>query len=202
MPCCRASTAVAAPLPRCPRRSADAATALPPLTPCCRCRLRAARFRHAASADAATLLPTPPPRCQCRCCAATAATPLPPPARCIRHSANAATVLPLPPSSCHHRCRSAAAIAVLLPPPPLCRRRCCRPAALLPATAAANAVAALPPLPLRCQRRHCTAHHRRAAATLSPLPLHCRRCRRAFATVAVLPPLTPLYHRHRCRPVC
>jgi hypothetical protein len=201
MPYRRASTAIAAPLPRCPRRSADAATALPPLTPCCRCRLRAARFRRAASAEAATMLPTLPPRCRRRCCAAATATVLPPPARCIRHSANAATVLPPPPPRCHHRCRSAAAVAVLLPPPPLCRRRCCRPAAPLPATAAANTVAALPPPPSRCQCHHCTVHHRHAAAALPTLPPRCQRCRRTFAAVAVLPPPPPLYRRRCCRPV-
>ncbi len=188
----------AAALPPC---SADAATMLPPLTPRCRCRLRAACFRHAASADAATTLPTPPTHCQRRCCVAAAATALLPPARCIRNSANAATVLPLPPLHCHHRCRSAAAVAELLPPPPLCRRRCRRPAALLPTTPTANAVSALPPPPSHCQCHHCTAHRRRAAAALPTLPPRCQRCRRAFAAVAMLPPLPLLYRRRHCRPV-
>jgi hypothetical protein len=201
MPRRRALTAVAAPLPRCPPRSADAATALPLLTPRCRCRLCAARFRRAASADAATTLPTPPPCYQRCCCAAAAATALPPPARCICHSANAATVLLPPPPRCHHRCRSAAAVAVLLPLPPLCGRCFRRPATPLPATAAANAVAALPPPPLHCQCRHCTVHRCRAAAALPTLPPRCLRCRRAFATVAVLPPPPPLYRRRCFRPV-
>ncbi len=105
--------AIAAPLHCCLRRSADAATALPLLTPRCRCRLRAACFRHAA---AMLILLTLPPRCQRR-----------------HHAADAVAV----------------AIAVLPPLPPLCRHHCHRPAAPLPAAAAANVVAALPPFFLR-----------------------------------------------------
>jgi hypothetical protein len=75
--------AVAAPLPRCLRRSVNAATTLPPLTLRCRCHLRAACFCRAA---AVLLLVTLPPRCQRRRRAAAAATALPPPARCLDHS--------------------------------------------------------------------------------------------------------------------
>jgi hypothetical protein len=87
--------AIAAPLPRCLHRSADAATTLPPLTLRCRCRLYAAHFRHTV---AVLLLLTLPPRCQRR-----------------HRAANAATALPTPPPCCRRRHRSAATCASPLP---------------------------------------------------------------------------------------
>jgi hypothetical protein len=124
--------AVAAPLPRCLYRSANAATTLLLLTPRCRCRLHAACLRCTA---AVLLLLTLPPRCRRRHCAANAAAVLPPPPPLCRH------LLPhYPPLlSCRrrfhgHQCAAATSLA-LPPPPPRCLpspRRCRAASAALP----------------------------------------------------------------------
>ena len=85
--------AVATLLPRCLCRSADAATALPPLASRCRCRLSTARFRRAA---AVLLLLTQPPCCPRRHRATAAATAmLPPPSPLCRRLRAASASLPM-----------------------------------------------------------------------------------------------------------
>jgi hypothetical protein len=108
--------------------AADAAAELPTvaaLLPRCLCR----------SADAATAHPTLPPHCHCCCHAAAAATALPPPLLPPCHPASplliiAAAALPPPPSRCQRlrraACRHRAAAAL---PPPLCQHCHCAPAA-------------------------------------------------------------------------
>jgi hypothetical protein len=126
MRCCRrpctadasaALRAIASLLPRCLCRSADAATALPPLSPRCRCCCPAA-CRHSAAA----VLLLPMLTLCCRHCHRTANTVtmlqlLPPLCRCLL------PCCPLPLSCCrhHHCCQCAAVVALTLQmPPPRC----------------------------------------------------------------------------------
>ncbi len=110
--------AIVMPLPRCLCRSPNAATALPLLTPRCRCRLRAVCFRPTA---AMLLLLMLPPCCQRRHRAANAtAVLLQLPPFCRRLHAASAT-LPTPPLCCHRLRCAATTVATLLPPLPCCR---------------------------------------------------------------------------------
>ena len=112
--------AVAASLPRCLRRSDDAATTLPTLPPRCHRRRRAAAAalpppslppcHPAAPLLVAAELPPLTPRCRCRLRA-----------DCF-HRATDVLLLPTLPPRCQRRHRAANAAAMLPPPPPLCRR--------------------------------------------------------------------------------